>query len=690
MRFRLRGVTDVSEQQVDRVIKAAGTNDGGPSQPARKGRYLPGVDGLRALAVLAVVAYHMNLPWAQGGLVGVTVFFVISGYLITGILISELERTRTVDIKRFWVRRIRRLLPAVVLVVAVSATLMLFFNSSLLYKLRTDLASALLFFTNWWYIFRQQSYFEAVSSPSPLLHFWSLSIEEQFYLVWPLVMLLLFKLRIGKPRSRQITLGLAVLSCVLMAVLYDPAGDPSRVYYGTDTRSFSLLFGAYLAFVWPAYKTGKPVTPVQGLAAHHDGLFQAAAIVSLLALAAMTIFIPGTSPLFYWGGLALASILSAVLIAAISWEHTLVSRVFSTTPFTWMGTRSYGIYLWHYPLLLLMNPQNADAPGPVKIILELALVLLVSELSYRFVENPFRHGLIGKALKAAKDNPAQVGTALRRRAVPVAASVALLALSTFAVATAQEPAGMGLLTEEDLASGVQPEQSGTSGEDTAQDVANPSDETTAGYEPLMIGDSVSVSLIDAFHEAYPGGLLDACGNRQIAMGQKVYDYYKDRGEVGKNVIIALGTNGQLSDEAVESLLSDIGGDKTVWFVTNRVPASWHSVSNEVIARAAANHENVRVIDWAAYSEGHPEWLSSGDGVHLSGAGRDAFMQMIVEAIGDNEDIAAATEAANEKNGGAWTAPEDGSLSADLKAGLQAGLTAAARESATVTGEQPPA
>ncbi len=218
--------------------------------PARpKSRYIPALDGLRTLAVVAVVFYHLNLTWAQGGLLGVTIFFVLSGYLITRLLLNEVAKTGRIDLKSFWIRRIRRLVPAVVTVVVVTCALCTVFNHVMLTKMRPDILPSLLFFNNWWQIMQDVSYFNALGDPSPLTHFWSLAIEEQFYLVWPPLLFAMVSMHVSKPNTRRMVLGLAAVSAIVMMVLYSPAADPSRVYYGTDTRVFSLLLGAWMAFI---------------------------------------------------------------------------------------------------------------------------------------------------------------------------------------------------------------------------------------------------------------------------------------------------------------------------------------------------------------------------------------------------------------------------------------------------------
>lgn len=231
--------------------KGAHTNSAAKEQtPARpKSRYIPALDGLRTLAVVAVVLYHLNLTWAQGGLLGVTIFFVLSGYLITRLLLNEVAKTGHIDLKSFWIRRIRRLVPAVVTVVFVTCALCTIFNHVMLTKMRPDILPSLLFFNNWWQIAQNVSYFNALGDPSPLTHFWSLAIEEQFYLIWPPLLFAMVSMHVSKPNTRRVVLGLAAVSTIAMMVLYNPAADPSRVYYGTDTRVFSLLLGAWMAFI---------------------------------------------------------------------------------------------------------------------------------------------------------------------------------------------------------------------------------------------------------------------------------------------------------------------------------------------------------------------------------------------------------------------------------------------------------
>ena len=414
-------------------------------------RYIPALDGLRTLAVAAVVLYHLHLPWAQGGLLGVTVFFALSGYLITRLLIGEFDTTGTIDLKSFWVRRVRRLLPAIGAVVLVTVVLCTLFNHVMLTKMRPDIIPSLLFVNNWWQIINQVSYFNALGDPSPLTHFWSLAIEEQFYLVWPPVLFVLLRCGVKRAWVRRIALGAAVASAVAMAVLYDPAADPSRLYYGTDTRAFSLLFGAWLAFIpersmsparlleavgldrlLPAgmratlpsdgdEPTDSELAAINGAApsTYAPAVERTArrrassaprtsapalsidilAIAGIAGLALMVGLTNGYTSFQYQGGTLLATLLTLLVIAGCVQEGGLVARALALPPLVWLGKRSYSIYLWHYPLLLLMNPVSNVSQTPWWLmIIQVVVVIGAAELSYHFVETPCRKGAIGEAL----------------------------------------------------------------------------------------------------------------------------------------------------------------------------------------------------------------------------------------------------------------------------------------------------
>lgn len=591
--------------------------------PRTKNRYIPALDGLRAFAVLAVIAYHMGLPFAQGGLLGVTVFFVLSGYLITSLLLVEWDNTKTIDLKNFWLRRVRRLFPAIALVIIVCMALFVIFDHELLTKLRRDLLPALLWFTNWWYVFADISYFEAIGAPSPVTHFWSLAIEEQFYVVWPLLLLALGKAGVGKTAQRRTTLVLAAVSAILMAVLYNPTADPSRVYYGTDTRAFSLLAGAWLAYVWPAYQLNE--RSGSRMARKELALFDAVGIVAFVGLLCMVVFVDDYSPLLYRGGLVLASILTATAIAVIVHPRSMFGRALGLTPFVWIGKRSYGMYLWHYPILLLMNPRNSTAdPNPLYLLLQLGIIMGVSALSYHFVENPIRKGKLGEFFKSVRAGSVNLPLWLQQHAVPAVACVLVCGVAFVGCAVVPNTSALNdpnalMQQEEQQAPPPEPQPE--------------AEEGPWKYDPLMIGDSVSLRATDAFNAQWPGGHLDAATSRQLTVGQEVYQYYSDQNLVGEHIVVALGTNGVLTEDQLEEFLTLVGADKKVYLLTIRTPNTWETSVNDAITTVAANHENVTLIDWYGASANHDEYFD-GDGTHLTEVGVQAFIGLIHDAVGD--------------------------------------------------------
>lgn len=530
-----------------------------------KSRYIPALDGLRAFAVLAVIAYHLGMQWAPGGLLGVTVFFVLSGYLITSLLLIEWDNTETINLPQFWLRRVRRLMPAIVLIIVCTAALCALFDHSLLTKLRDDMWAALLWVTNWWYIFQDASYFDALGAPSPLTHFWSLAIEEQFYLVWPVVLLVAHKTGVKRTTMRNATLIVALLSALEMALLYNPLDDPSRVYYGTDTRAFSLLIGAWLAFVWPSHMLGaqKSVHLTKQVRNVLDGV----GIVALVALLGLIVFVDGFSPFLYRGGILLASVLTAVVIAVMVHPASLLGRFAGTKPLVWIGLRSYGIYLWHYPLFLLMNPRNFTGETPWWMYLvQVAVVFACAAFSYRFVENPLRKGAIGAFVKGVRSKEIDPPAWLKHHVVPVLAGSAVTIVAVIGLIVVPPISAIGaadLLKDEQAHTSQMPEL--------------PVDDAAAGspkLDVLMIGDSVSVRAIPQFEETFPYGAIDAAVNRQLYAGQETFDYYNDQDIVGGVVVFALGTNGAATDEQIDELVAAAGPGRQVFFVNTRSPQSW--------------------------------------------------------------------------------------------------------------------
>ena len=613
-----------------------------------KGRYVPALDGLRALAVLVVIAYHMHLGWAPGGLLGVTMFFVLSGYLITGLLLKEYDDSGTISLANFWLRRVRRIIPAVVFAVLGTALLCTIFNHALLTKMRPDVLPTLFFFNNWWQIFHNVSYFEALGSPSPLTHYWSLSIEEQFYLIWPVALLICMKAGVKRTTMQKGIIVLIVLSALEMILLFDPHADPSRVYYGTDTRAFSLLIGALLAFIWPHQKltvrAGNRMTPTGRL------VFNIVGVLAVVGLLVMVVVTNGFEPFIYRGGLLLCSLLTAIAIAVLVHPISWISKVFELPPFVWIGKWSYSMYLWHFPIILLLTPANMQGGTPWWLcLIELALVIGISAFSYFFVENPIRHGAIGNFIYDLRDGQFTIPQWIGSHLVLVVPAALLIVVSLGGLAlvpdtSAVEGAGSMKVTPV------------TKIEQAAQQARVKADAKIEARKPdiLVIGDSVPMGMdgYGSFGEVFPGGYCDAAVGRQFYDGAAIYKEYRDLELVGNVVVIALGTNGYATDEDAEALMKEIGDEQRVWFVNTRSPEEYVDSSNAVIQRVCDNHANAQLIDWYSISADHPEYFD-GDGTHLTPDSADIYAWMIYDAVKDylpdrtDEEREAAAEGAAE-------------------------------------------
>ena len=475
-----------------------------PSERRRRSsRYVAALDGLRAFAVLAVIFYHMSLSWAPGGLMGVTVFFVISGYLINGLLVAEYDATKTISLPQFWLRRVRRIIPAVLLALAGTLVLCALVSPTLFGKARTDLIPSLFFFNNWWQIFHNVSYFEAAAAPSPLTHYWSLAIEEQFYIVWPLLLLVLLKLRMPKKGIAVIIGVLAIASFGAMAYLYSPMADPSRIYYGTDTRAGSLLIGAFLAIAWPSTIFGLRRKQSSNGAARLA--FNILGVVALAALVVIIVFTNSYTSFPYLGGIALVSVLTALLIAVLVVPNTWVARLMQLRPLVWIGKRSYGMYLWHYPIILATSrfTSTIEAPWWVRVS-QIIVIFALSDLSFRFVETPIRSGAL-RAWWQSRRSPKAEGDAqqpLRKRALSRTAARATVATC----ATLACAAGIALAVMPQAATtsmpgaAVQPSSSSTTN-GAAQFVNSPADPTHGSSEQ---GDSAAGASASPSAEASSG------------------------------------------------------------------------------------------------------------------------------------------------------------------------------------------
>ena len=613
----------------------------------KKRRYITGLDGIRAIAVIMVLAYHLKLALFKSGFLGVTVFFVLSGYLITGILISEVEEEGTIDLKNFWLRRIRRLVPAVmsmaVVIIFVSAVV----NKIIFTKGCKDFLASVLGFNNWWQIFNKVSYFEAAGVPSPFTHCWSLAIETQFYLIYPLILLGIYKLvkSRGEGRAKRgllfagVTLLLALISVILMIVLFDPQQDASRVYYGTDTRAFSLLFGALLAILWEYRMVPRRLSASVNMVLGS---------VSFAVLLVMTIAINGSSNFWYRGGQFVGTILTVLVIYTVLGRKTWLSRFLSNPVLKWIGDRSYSIYLWHYPIILLIS-KGIKASWWITLI-EIVLSVVLAELSYRFIETPIRHGIIGEYLNILRSRPKsrqekkrQVQVA--RRSLKVIAGTFVLTVSLIlcmifvpkknALDTLQKRESKaketGKMTEEQLA---KQKANGSESEDTICTTDLTDDEILEGLNLLLIGDSIAVDVTDDFYEMFPNSVSDTKIGRITSLGKQVLDSYIDEKKwEGEGVIFASLSNSPINGE-LEAIREKIGKDMPLFLTTVRIPHdTFEEESNSKIKKFVEENDHTYLIDWYAASEGHDEYFDADD-THLLSAGAKAYAKCIKEAVLD--------------------------------------------------------
>ena len=611
----------------------------------KKRRYITGLDGIRAIAVIMVLAYHLKLALFKSGFLGVTVFFVLSGYLITGILISEVEEEGTIDLKNFWLRRIRRLVPAVmsmaVVIIFVSAVV----NRIIFTKGCKDFLASVLGFNNWWQIFNKVSYFEAAGVPSPFTHCWSLAIETQFYLIYPLILLGIYKLVKSREEGRAkrgllfagVTLLLALISVILMIVLFDPQQDASRVYYGTDTRAFSLLFGALLAILWEYRMVPRRLSASVNMVLGS---------VSFVVLLVMTIAINGSSNFWYRGGQFVGTILTVLVIYTVSGRKTWLSRFLSNPVLKWIGDRSYSIYLWHYPIILLIS-KGIKASWWITLI-EIVLSVVLAELSYRFIETPIRHGIIGEYLNILRSRPKsrqekkrQVQVA--RRSLKVMAGTFVLTVSLIlcmvfvpkknALDTLQKretkAKETGKMTEEQLA---KQKANGSESDDTICTADLTDDEILEGLNLLLIGDSIAVDVTDDFYEMFPNSVSDTKIGRITSLGKQVLDSYIDEKKwEGEGVIFASLSNSPINGE-LEAIREKIGKDMPLFLTTVRIPHdTFEEESNSKIKKFVEENDHTYLIDWYAASEGHDEYFDADD-THLLPAGAKAYAKCIKEAV----------------------------------------------------------
>jgi peptidoglycan/LPS O-acetylase OafA/YrhL len=603
--------------------------------------YIPALDGLRALAVIAVLLYHGNQGWIPGGFLGVDVFFVISGYLITCLLLSDWQQHGRVGLKRFWFRRARRLLPALFAMIFVVSLYAIFFLPDVVSQLRDEVIAALFYVENWFLVFRDLSYFQSAGREPLLQHVWSLAVEEQFYLLWPLI--LAFALaRWGKNRRALlfgILAGVAV-STIEMAILYHPYTDPSRVYYGTDTRVAALLLGAALAFVWAPWRLAGKTGRNAGI------LLDFVAVISAFVLFWMFLNVDYFDPNLWRGGFLVAAMVSAVLIAAtVHPASRLTPWVLGFAVFRWIGVRSYGIYLWHWPIYMVTRPHS-DLPitGLPLLALRLALTFAAAAASYKFIEEPIRHGAIERRWALYRSSSGEtrkrIATAFAWTAVGLTVGMVVIVVGFADGGTTVAPAGF----PQQAAVHLDPGQVTTTtapGTTTSSTVPVTTTILPPGTPPptvTAIGDSVMlgayqqlISTIDTMFGAPVTG-MDAAESRQFSAGVDKIQELKNANQLGQDVIVQLGTNGTIDPGQFDRMMQILSDRKKVVIINAKVPRAWEGQVNDTLAAGVKRYKNAVLLDWHGYASQHPEFFYD-DEIHLRPDGAAAYAQYVAGSLG---------------------------------------------------------
>jgi peptidoglycan/LPS O-acetylase OafA/YrhL len=604
-------------------------------------RRLPGLDGLRGIAVLAVIIYHADVSLLVGGFLGVDVFFVLSGFLITSLLIDELTKTNTVDRARFYMRRIRRLMPALFLVLFFSVLVSGLFVLDAAYHVRRDLPWAMTFVLNWSYLFFEQSYFVNISRPPLLQHLWSLSVEEQFYVIWPIMLIGLYKVKIGNlsPRTKIFIASsvLAIASTAWMVHLSVANGfpipnDPSRVYFGTDTHAMGLLVGCAAAALWRSERLNERLTPDRAAAMNGLGL------LSIAGLAYFFLFVSELNEFLYRGGFLVLSILTAILVVIAAHPGLKFGQRLGNPVLKWFGDRSYGIYLWHWPIFVLMRSGiDIQWPDPIAFVVKVSIVLVIADLSYRYVEMPIRNGAIGSRLsvwRAAGVPRPQARTLMTTAVTVVVLSASLVGMYRVPAPDAGNLTGIGGITaiDEDPVAVVVPVAVAV-GEPllNAQQAVTLQNEIQAKIPPVVFGDSVVLGARESLKAVMGEISIDAAVSRQPEEIAERIRTRRDERRLGPDVVIHMGTNGIVQEEDLKPILEELRDRNRVVVVNVRVPRVWMKPTNQMIESLVVQYPNVRLADWNAASKGKKGYFAP-DGVHLTKTGAKVFGTLVNETL----------------------------------------------------------
>jgi peptidoglycan/LPS O-acetylase OafA/YrhL len=605
----------------------------------------PGLDGVRALAVLAVLAFHEGLPWIRGGFLGVDVFFVLSGYLITDLLVARYRKNGGIGLSRFYQRRARRLLPALALMLITVTAAVSVLEPGQRATLRPALLGAITYTSNWWQALAHQSYFSLYGPPPALQHLWSLAVEEQFYLIWPLLLAVILTLAHRQVTRALIAWGAAAASAVAMLAIYQPGADPSLVYYGTDTHASALLIGAALAITWPLAK----IAATTGRARNVLDILGAAGLV-ILGWAAW--HLAGSNSVLYPYGLVLAALAGGGLILAAAAPGRF-GRLLSWQPLRWLGIRSYGIYLWHWPVIAITTglAVRSASSAPVRIV-DTVLPITLAAASWRWLEAPIlRNGLRSELARRAHLlllGPRGFLT------TPTVAAPTLIAIALVAVAGT---AGYGLVNAQQARTLQSQIQQGLrvsattlpSLESAGQTnpwwlipgrmpfhrslhamAPRPKPVRVPGSTVLAIGDSVMLASAQELAAAMPGIDINAKVSRPMIAGISIVHRLAEDKRLRKVVIVGLGTNGPVTASQLRALRAAVG-DRWLVLINTFVPRSWEHEVNKTLARAARRYPNVLLVNWHNAIAGHQRLLWSDD-IHPEPVGGKLYAKVVRSVV----------------------------------------------------------
>ena len=605
-----------------------------------KSKYLPSIDSLRALAVLAVIIYHVDVNYLPGGFLGVDLFFVLSGYLISSLIIKEYRKTGSLNLYNFYIRRARRLLPVVYFMITVGLVVMVLFNEVLLRKSHLDAIFGYIYSSNWWYIFHKLDYFDSFGAQSPFKHLWSLAIEEQFYMIFPLLFLLVNRKKKSKDGTYKlnknflyVVLGLILVSLIAHILLFD-INNISRIYFGTDTRAFSLLVGVVGAILYPMERLHAKVTPQQNM------IYSVVSLVSIATLITVMIYTSEYNTLLYRGGFLLVAILGLIVIISSGKQHTLMSRLLSFKPVVFIGKISYSLYLWHFPVLVLTTPvSEIGNPNIIFVILRVILTFILATASYVFVETPIRKlgfkNYINVIFKKLKKRP--------RRSKKVYAGVVGIVSILFLMGIFGKSVpfiSTAFVKEMEANKETQfvnngnnkdnnQEKSSDSNKDNKDNKDNKEDKKNSDKKyssVLVMGDSLTVDIGEKFQELYPGAVIDGKIGRQLYVAVEEAKSYSKYNNENSAIIFQLGTNGPFTESQIEELVKEF--DKAdIYFVNIKVPRAWEKTVNTALKEIQEKHSNVKLIDWYSVANSTKD-LFEPDRVHLNQAGIAEMVTLI--------------------------------------------------------------